>query len=106
AAKTTMSFITEFLDGSGGGTLHKFDLEKRKCDKALDNINGFDLSANGEKMLYRQQQNWFIAATATLGTPAFKPGEGRIKTEEMEVYVSPRAEWDQMYRDTCRIQRA
>ncbi|HEY9433757.1 MAG TPA: PDZ domain-containing protein [Blastocatellia bacterium] len=105
AGKANTLFIIEFPDGAQGATLHKFDLEKRKFDKALDNINGFDLSANGEKMLYRQQQNWFIAATATLGTPAFKPGEGKIKTEEMEVYVSPRAEWDQMYRETWRIER-
>ncbi|MGH9766549.1 MAG: PDZ domain-containing protein, partial [Blastocatellia bacterium] len=72
---------------------------------ALENLNDFKLSANGEKMLYRQQQNLFIASTATLGTPAFKPGEGKIKTEEMEVYVDPRAEWDQMYRETWRIER-
>jgi tricorn protease len=105
AGKPNTLFIIEVPDGAQGATLHKFDLEKRKFDKALDNINSFELSANGEKMLYRQQQNWFIAATATLGTPAFKPGEGKIKTEEMEVYVSPRAEWDQMYRETWRIER-
>src|SRR5262245_32612385 len=103
--KANTLYIIEFPDGAQGATLHKFDLEKRKFDKALENINSFDLSANGEKMLYRQQQNWFIAATATLGTPAFKPGEGKIKTEEMEVYVDPRAEWDQMYRETWRIER-
>jgi len=105
AGKPNTLFIVEFTDGAQGATLHKFDLEKRKFDKALDNINGFELSANGEKMLYRQQQNWFIAGTATLGTPAFKPGEGKIKTDEMEVYVDPRAEWDQMYRETWRIER-
>jgi tricorn protease len=105
AGKANTLFIIEVPDGSQSATLHKFDLEKRKFDKALDNIISFDLSANGEKMLYRQQQNWFIAATATLGTPAFKPGEGKIKTEEMEVYVDPRAEWDQMYRETWRIER-
>ncbi|HEY7184718.1 MAG TPA: PDZ domain-containing protein [Blastocatellia bacterium] len=105
AGKPNTLFIVEVPDGAQGATLHKFDLEKRKFEKALDNINGFDLSANGEKMLYRMRQNWFIAATATLGTPAFKPGEGRIKTEDMEVYVDPRAEWDQMYRETWRIER-
>ncbi len=105
AGKANTLFVIEFPDGAQGATLSKFDLEKRKFDKALDNINGFDLSANGEKTLYRQQQNWFIAATAPLGAPAFKPGEGKIKTEEMEVYVDPRAEWDQMYRETWRIER-
>lgn len=87
--------------GPVGATLHKFDLEKRKFEKVLDNVMGFDVSANGEKMLYRQGQNWFIAPTAA---PP-KPGEGRIRTEEMEVYIDPQAEWAQMYREAWRIQR-
>jgi tricorn protease len=86
-------------------TLHKFDLEKRKLDKALDNLNSFELSASGEKALYRQGESWFIAATAAMGTPAFKPGEGKLKTDDMEVYVDPQAEWKQMYRETWRIER-
>jgi tricorn protease len=119
AGKPNMLFIIEFPDGAQGATLHKFDLEKRKLDKALDNISAFDLSANGEKLLYRKQENWFIANAATLGAnaamlgasaamlgaPTLRPGEGKIKTEEMEVYVDPRAEWDQMYRETWRIER-
>ncbi len=64
AGKANALFVIEFPDGAQGVTLHKFDLEKRKLDKALENLNSFDLSANGEKMLYRQQQNWFIASTA------------------------------------------
>jgi tricorn protease len=84
-----------------GATLHKYDLAKRKLDKVLDGIGAFDLSANREKMLYRQGPNWFIASAVQ----PVKPGEGRIKTDEMEVYVDPRAEWQQMYRETWRIER-
>ena len=87
--------------GPGGATLHKFDLEKRKFDKVLDRINAFELSANGEKMLYRQEQNWFI----TSASQPVKPGEGKLKMEEMEVFVDPREEWKQMYRETWRIER-
>jgi tricorn protease len=110
AGKANTLFVAEAPQqqggpGPSGATLHKFDLEKRKLDKVLDNIRAFDLSANGEKMLYRQGDNWFIAATAQAGTPAFKPGEGKLKTEEMEVRVDPRAEWNQMYRETWRIER-
>ena len=88
-----------------GAVLHKFDLEKRKLDKVIEGLGFFELSANGEKMLYRQGQNWMIASMGAAGTPAFKPGEGKIKTEEMEVFVDPRAEWNQMYRETWRIER-
>jgi len=104
AGKANTLFVFEIAapgPGITGGVLHKFDLEKRKLDKVLDNVPAFVVSANGEKLLYRQGENFFIAATAQ----PIKPGEGRIRTDEMEVYVDPRAEWQQMYRETWRIER-
>src|SRR6185295_3695056 len=89
------------LFGGGAVTLHKFELEKRKMDKVLDAITAFEVSANGEKMLYQQGPGWFIAATAT---PVL-PGQGMLKLEEMEVRVDPVAEWNQMYNEMWRIQR-
>lgn len=84
-----------------GVTLHKFDMQKRKLDKVLDGITGWTLSANGEKLLYGQGPAWFIAA---IDQP-IKPGDGKLKIEDMTVYVDPRAEWNQMYRETWRIER-
>ena len=108
AGKAGTLFVIEFSPPAAptpglpaGAVLHKFDLEKRKLDKVLDNINSFDLSANGEKMLYRQGPNWFIAST----TQPLKPGEGRLKTDDMQVYVEPKVEWQQMYREAWRIER-
>lgn len=111
-AKANTIFLFEVLPpspGVTGITLHKFDMEKRKLEKVLDGLRSFDLSANGEKMLFRQAappttttgDNWFIVST----TQPIKPGEGKIKTEDMEVYVDPKAEWQQMYREAWRIQR-
>jgi len=109
AGKANILFIVEApatsravpASGPRGVTVHKYDLEKQKLDRVLDGVAAFDISANGEKMLYRQGQSWFIAAT---GQPV-KPGEGKLKTEDMEVRVDPRAEWEQMYREVWRIER-
>jgi tricorn protease len=105
AGKSGILFIAEFPTSPGfsppGATIHKFELEKRKVEKFLDSANAFVVSHNGEKVLYRQGQRWFIAGTTQ--TP--KPGEGALRTEEMEVYVDPPAEWRQMYREVWRIQR-
>ncbi|MEP7341187.1 MAG: PDZ domain-containing protein, partial [Acidobacteriota bacterium] len=105
AAKAGALWVGELPDGAEGVTLHIFNLEKRKLDKVIDGVQALDLSANGEKLLYRIGPNWFIASTMMAGTPAFKPGDGKIKTEEMEVWVDPKAEWEQMYRETWRIER-
>ena len=105
--KEGVLFVTEVPDvprferGPQAITVSKFDLKTRKTEPFLGNVNGFMVSANGEKALYRQGPGWFIAATAA----APKPGEGALKISAMEVYVDPRVEWNQMYRETWRIER-
>ena len=50
------------LTGPGEGrTLVMFDLKTRKTERIREDIRGFALSFNGEKMLYRQGQQFFIA---------------------------------------------
>ncbi len=109
--------IAPTAPGQFGLTVHKYDLEKRKFDKALDGVTSFQVSANGEKALYRQggpNANWIIASTATLGAPMGPMGPGGsggpggpnvLKTSEMEVYVDPKVEWRQMYNEVWRNER-
>ena len=82
-------------------TLQRFDLKTRKTEKILDGVTAFALSFNGEKLLYQQKKKWFIAESVK--PPA--PGKGMLKTDGMEVYVDPPAEWRQMYREVWRIER-
>jgi tricorn protease len=81
-------------------TIQKFDLKKRKTDKLAENVMGFALSANGEKMLYRQAANWRIT-----GLEPPKPDNPPLKLADMEVWVDPRSEWKQMYHEVWRIER-
>jgi tricorn protease len=89
------------LMGPGAFTLQKFDFKTRKFDKVLDGVAAVDFSANGEKMLYRQGERYFIASTAA---PP-KPGEGALKTDQLEMRLDPVAEWKQIYKEIWRIQR-
>ena len=82
-------------------TLHKFDLKKRKIEKFLDAVDSFDVSRDGEKLLYCAKQRCFITGTAA----APKPGDGALKMDALEVYVDPRAEWRQMFHEVWRIER-
>ncbi|HSK74234.1 MAG TPA: PDZ domain-containing protein [Pyrinomonadaceae bacterium] len=102
-------FLVEAVPPSGtgttpqiGATIHRFEMDKRKAEKILDGVTQFDVSANGEKMLFGQFPGRFtIASTVT----PLKPGEGVLNVGDMEVYVDPRAEWQQMYREAWRVQR-
>lgn len=100
--------------GPPGFTLHKYDLEKRKFDKAMDGITGFEVSANGEKALISRGPGWMIMPTATMGAPAGPAGPGgppgpagaqMLKTSEMEVRIDPKVEWKQMYDEVWRGER-
>lgn len=82
-------------------TLLKFDMKSRKAMPVAAGLQGFALSFNGEKLLLNQGRTWSIVSAAE---PA-KPGEGELKTADMETFSVPREEWAQMYRETWRIER-
>lgn len=96
-------------------TVHRFDLKKRKSDVALSGARFFEISQNGEKMLYQQGERWFIKAPKPMmgdGPGAQPPvggrgdgDEGLLKTDELEVRVDPRAQWRQIYHEVWRVER-
>jgi tricorn protease len=82
-------------------TVSKFDFKTRKTDQIVSGVITYILADNGEKMLIRQGEQWFITGAEA----ALKPGDGLLKTADMQVYVDPRAEWKQMYSEVWRIER-
>ncbi len=82
-------------------TIHKFELKTRKTEKLIDGVQAVDFSFNGEKMLCRQGERWFIAGTAE---PP-KPSEGTLKLDGVEARVDPKAEWKQIYHEVWRVER-
>jgi tricorn protease len=108
--KTGILFLSEVADVPRFSepaliTVTKYDLSTRKTEPFVGGVSAFTVSANGEKVLFKQgpapTSPWIIAPTAA----APKPGEGALNLGDMEVYVDPRAEWNQMYREVWRIER-
>jgi tricorn protease len=60
------------------------------------------VSHDGEKILYKQRATWAIAS---LSSP-IKPGEGALSTAGIQVATDPKAEWEDMYHEAFRLQRA
>ena len=88
-------------DGPPHNAIWKFELKTQKTDKVVSGVRAFDVSRDGEKMLFREGDKWTIAGTS--GPP--KSGEGALKMDDMEVRVDSRAEWKQMYHEVWRIER-
>lgn len=98
-----------------GMAVHRYDLKSRRADVVLSGANYFEVARNGEMMLVRQGDNWFIRSLppppptgAGVGAgPSVAPAAagGQLRTADIEVRISPRAEWKQMYHEAWRIQR-
>ena len=100
-------------DGPGPDlTVYRYDLKTRKSDTALTGVKRFQMSFGGEKALYRQRDNWIIAALRPMAAgpaaappPAPAPDQGVLKTAGIEVRVDPVQEWAEMYREAWRLER-
>jgi tricorn protease len=90
------------FEGPPAFSVLKFDLKSRKVEPLIGGVNGFALSFNGEKFLYRQgRDKWGIAPTAKPATP----GTGMLNLDQMSVWVVPKEEWNQMYHEVWNIER-
>ncbi len=95
--------------------VNRHDLKTRKSDIAATGVRFFEVSASGDKMLTRQGDDWFIrnlpppppppGGPVAGGPPPPPPAGGQLNTKTIEVKVSPREEWQQMFREVWRIER-
>ena len=77
-----------------------FDFNEREEKTVLDDANGFEVTADGKKMLVASQGKWAI-----LDIKSPQKFEKPIATADMEATVDPRAEWKQMFEDVYRFER-
>ena len=82
--------------------LQRFDLKDRKTETLLPDINTYELSADGKKLVYRAKENWAIVSASA---KKIEPAEGKVKVDAIEVKADPRAEWPEMFEDAWRINR-
>jgi tricorn protease len=108
AGATGSFYYAELIVTTGGPPslrLQRYQLKERTAAPFLEGIRSYTLSADKKKLLYQASvgggTSWGIVATER---PA-KVGDGPINVAQLEMRVDPRAEWQQIYRETWRIQR-
>src|SRR5208282_5699869 len=80
----------DFSDGPPTVKVHKFDFKTRKADQILDGVTFFDLSFNGEKMLYAKQDQWTIGPAEKPSDGPPQPGQGGpLKLDELDFLYDP-----------------
>lgn len=95
-------FLSEAAINEDGLILHRWLTKERKSKDILSGISHFVISADGKKILYGMAgKSWGIVDAA--GSP--KPGDGKMATDELRVFVDPIAEGRQIFREAWRFQR-
>ena len=103
--------------GERESVLNRWTLEDKKTERLAERVFSFQLSADGEKMLLElSSRNPALPAPPGPGGPPslvivpanapIKPGEGTLSLADLMVRVEPHAEWNQMYHEVWRIERA
>ena len=87
--------------------LQRYQLKERTAAAFLEGIRSYSLSADKKKLLYQASAgggtSWGIVPTDR-PAPA-KIGDGPLNVAQLEMRINPRSEWEQIYRETWRIQR-
>lgn len=82
-------------------SLIMYDLNERKEHTLLSPIGNYVVSADQKKLLYVSRGRYGIVDVR----PGVNVGDGLINTGNMEVYLDPRAEWEQIFHEVWRLQR-
>ncbi|MGZ7078932.1 MAG: S41 family peptidase, partial [Thermoanaerobaculia bacterium] len=83
----------------GKSALKQYNIDDRKEETVVEALNSYDLSANGEKVLYRNNADYAIVSA--------KPGSkaDALALDRLDMKIDPRAEWTQEFNDAWRILR-
>jgi tricorn protease len=102
AAKGKVAYRRVPRTGSGDtkASLIFFDLEEREEKTVLEDVDGFELTADGKKALVDRDDKYAIVELKK-EVKFEKP----LRIDEMEMTVDPRAEWRQMFADAYRFER-
>ncbi len=87
--------------GDGRSSLHRYDLNKRKDETILPELNDYEISADHKKLLYVSKGAWATASTSS----KIDPSQGKLNIDSIEVRIEPRQEWNQIFQESWRINR-
>ena len=87
--------------GEPGGTLLYYDLKEREEKTVIDKIDGYNVSADGKKIIYKARSTYGIIDVAANK----KVGDGKIASGSLKAWIDPQQEWRQIFHEAWRIQR-
>jgi tricorn protease len=96
-------FYTEAIPNEQGTVLYRYSLKDKKAVEFSRGVLAAYTSFDRKNLLYRVGPNWMMVSAVQPVAP--RPGDGRLPTDGMRVYVDPQKDAEQIFREGWRYQR-
>ena len=81
----------------------KIDNEDVKLKKMVDDVDRFELSGNGEKMLIKKKSNYYMVEAGT--SEISDLSDSKIDFSGWKFPITPQEDWKQIFTDAWRMER-
>lgn len=92
-------YLSASPHGAAPTMLNLFSLKKRKEEPVMP-ADGYVISAKGERTLFISKGKWGVAPTAQKPT-----AESMLNTSQLQVKISPKEEWKNIFNEAWRVNR-
>ena len=92
-------------EADGRSALQKWDTKSRKAETIAPEVDDYEVSFDGKKLLTRVKESWSVGPAGKKGDAKPGDGDGRLKLDAVQVRVDPRAEWPEIFDEVWRINR-
>lgn len=101
-ARTPESFNEEPRRGPYKYDLHMFDIKEKKDQLMISKISSYDISPDGEKMIYRKGEQFYVVDAGKKGS---EDESQRVDISKWRISVNPKEEWKQIFDEAWRLER-
>ncbi len=94
--------VSDLLTYQRSGTIGVYDLKKKENRTLVEGARGFEISADGKKMIYGGRGGYYIV---NAGQKPATPETGKINLDNIKQLVDPAAEWKQIFHEVWAMQK-
>lgn len=99
AKEGELFYLADASQSAAPTMLNNYNLKKRKEEPIMP-ADSYTIAAKGEKMLFYNKGKWGIVTTGQKPTP-----EAMLNTSLLQVKISPKEEWKNIFNEAWRVNR-
>jgi tricorn protease len=85
--------------------LHVYDMKERKDARVVEGLSSYALAADGRKVAYKLDADYFIADAKPIDPKGGEEGRKKLDLGHMRIRIEPPQEWATMFASAWRLQR-